>query len=141
MRSYTCQMFTHTFLADVLRSFAVGRLCTSSLFHDIRLETTISPIRSWVSQFPPWAVYYYHTCLPRLPAFILGTLECVDKSTYGCLMARNTIMSRITMMSSLQQNTATPERQEVWRKVLRAVHQREWTLVMLFRSRLVVHRG
>lgn len=117
------------------------RSAVHQLFHDIRLETTISPIRSWVSQFPPWAIYYYHTCLPRLPAFILGTLERVDKSTYGRRTARNTIVSRIPMMSSSQQNTATPERREVWREVLRAVHQKERTLVMAFRSRLVVHRG
>lgn len=128
-------MFTHTFLADALRSFAVGRLCTNSLFHDIRLETTISPIRSWVSQFPPWAIYYYHTCLPTLPAFILGTLECVDKSTYG----RHNVTHYHDVI--LAANTATPERQEVWRKVLRAVHQKERTLVMPFRSQLVVHRG
>lgn len=39
-------------LSNLLSLFAVGWLRTSSLFHDIRLQTTVSAINSWVSQCP-----------------------------------------------------------------------------------------
>lgn len=90
-----------------------------------------------MSQCPPWAVYYYHTCLPRLPAFILGTLERVDKPTYGRLMAHNKIMSHITCRKTRPRWKEI----EVWRKVLGTVDHRQRTLVMPLGSRLVVHRG
>lgn len=47
----------------------------------------------------PLALYYSHTCPHRLHAFILGTLQCVDKSTYESLMAHK-IMSHTTIMSN-----------------------------------------
>lgn len=33
--------------------FAVGPLCTCSLFHYVRLQTTVSAINRWVSHCPP----------------------------------------------------------------------------------------
>ena len=79
-------------------TFAVG-LCTSS-FSVSWHQAGNSSQSSTESGGSPRAVCYYHTCLPGLPAFILGTLECVDKSTYGCLMAHNKIISHITLMST-----------------------------------------